>query len=249
MLEARVLTKRYATAPPALDALTLLVPDGHLVALLGANGAGKSTTMRCFLDFTRPTSGQALVDGIDVAREPLRARARLAYVPETVSVYETLTGRQNLAFFAGLDGRPPLARDEAIARLVAAGLPPSAVDRPAREYSKGMRQKLGLAIAAARGAGNFLLDEPTSGLDPDAAADLMTSLAALRAGGAAILMSTHDVFRARDAADHIVILRAGRTVASLPRAEFAGRDPERLYREAVADGARRAGDAREGAVA
>lgn len=238
-LEARALTKRYGDAPPALDALSLLVPDSRLVALLGANGAGKSTTMRCFLDFTRPTRGHALVDGIDVAGEPLRARARVAYVPETVTVYETLTGRQNLAFFAGLDGRPPLARAELAARLVEAGLTASAVDRPAREYSKGMRQKLGLAIAAARGAANYLLDEPTSGLDPDAAADLMAALDRLRHAGAAILMSTHDVFRARDLADHIVVLRAGRTIASLPRREFADRDPERLYRDLVAADAAR----------
>jgi ABC-2 type transport system ATP-binding protein len=249
MLEARALTKRYATAPArtrdaaaaplALDAFSIVVPDGHLVALLGANGAGKSTTMRCFLDFTRPTEGQALVDGIDVAREPLRAKARLAFVPEMVAVHESLSGRQNLAFFAGLDGRTPPRRDEAVARLVAAGLAPDAAERPVREYSKGMRQKLGLAIAAARGAHNLLLDEPTSGLDPDAAADLMTSLLALRGAGAAILMATHDVFRARDAADHIVILRRGRTIASLARAEFVGRDPERLYRDALADDAAR----------
>ena len=96
-----------------------------------------------------------------------------------------------------------------------------------------------LAIAAARGARNYLLDEPTSGLDPHAAAELMASLAALREGGAAILMATHDVFRARDVADHIVILRRGRAVASLSRAEFVGRDPERLYRDALADDAAR----------
>src|SRR5919112_611619 len=157
MLEARALTKRYGPLRPlsngrgeqpepvALDAFDLLVPDGQLVALLGANGAGKSTTMRCFLDFTRPTSGQALVDGIDVAREPLRAKSRVAYVPETVAVYDSLSGRQNLAFFAALDGRPVLSGAEATERLVAAGLAPDAVDRRVREYSKGMRQKLGLA--------------------------------------------------------------------------------------------------------
>ena len=262
MLEARELTKRYdvvprrraiashATAhvvdtPPALDRFSLAVGDGQLVALLGANGAGKSTTMRCFLDFTRPTSGQALVDGIDVAREPLRAKARLAYVPETVAVYETLTGRQNLAFFAGLDGRPLPSGAECAERLRAQGLAAAAFDRPVREYSKGMRQKLGLAIAAARGARNYLLDEPTSGLDPHAAAELMASLAALRDGGAAILMATHDVFRARDVADHIVILRRGRAVASLAREELVGRDPERLYRDALADDAARDAGARD----
>lgn len=239
MLEARSLTKRYGDAPPALDDFSLVVPDGALVALLGANGAGKSTTMRCFLDFTRPTAGQALVDGIDVAREPLRAKARVAYVPESVMVYETLTGRQNLRFFAALDGRGEVGRDEAGRRLLDAGLPPEAIDRAARTYSKGMRQKLGLAIAAARGARNLLLDEPTSGLDPEATAELMASLARLRADGAAILMATHDVFRARDEADRVVILRRGRIVASLGRDDFRGVDPERLYREAIADDAAR----------
>ena len=239
MLEARALTKRYGEAPPALDGLSLVVADGALVALLGANGAGKSTTMRCFLDFTRPTGGAAYVDGIEVAREPLRARARVAFVPETVAVYDALTGRQNLAFFAGLDGRAVPGRDECVARLLAAGLPADAVDRPAAEYSKGMRQKLGLAIAAARGARNYLLDEPTSGLDPEAAEELMISLAALRADGAAILMSTHDVFRALDAADRIVVLRRGRSIASLARGEFAGCAPERLYRDLVAADAAR----------
>ena len=235
MLEARALTKCYGDGAPALDRFSLLVPDGAIVALLGANGAGKSTTMRCFLDFTRPTCGHALVDGIDVAREPLRAKARLAYVPETVAVYDSLSGRQNLVFFAALDGRPLLARDEAAARLVDAGLPPDAVDRRVREYSKGMRQKLGLAIARARGARNFLLDEPTSGLDPDAAAELMASLVALRAEGAAILMATHDVFRAREVADRIVILRRGRMVASLGRDEFASTRVEHLHRGALAE--------------
>ena len=234
MLEARALTKCYGLGPPALERFSLVVPDGAIVALLGANGAGKSTTMRCFLDFTRPTSGQAMVDGIDVAREPLRAKARLAYVPETVAVYESLSGRQNLTFFAALDGRPSLGRAEATRRLLDAGLAPDAVERRVREYSKGMRQKLGLAIAHARGARNYLLDEPTSGLDPEAAAELMASLAALRTGGAAILMATHDVFRARDVADRIVVLRRGRMVASLGRDEYAETHPEQLYRGALA---------------
>lgn len=238
MLAAESLTKRYGDGAPALDGFTFAVADGELVALLGANGAGKSTTMRCFLDFTRPTSGRALVDGIDVAREPRRAKARLAYVPEQVAVHESLTGRENLAFFAGLGGGRPLARAEATRALVDAGLPEPFVERPAREYSKGMRQKLGLAIATVRGARNLLLDEPTSGLDPTGAAELMARLAVLRDAGCALLVAMHDVFRARDVADRILVLRAGRLVAAYERADFADADVERLYHEAIAEAPR-----------
>jgi ABC-2 type transport system ATP-binding protein len=215
VLQARALTKCYAQRT-VLDDFSFTVADGELVALLGANGAGKSTTMRCFLDFTRPTSGQALVDGIDVAREPLRAKARLAYVPDTVMVYDALTGRQNLAFFAGLGGVHVTA-GEARRRLAEAGLPPGAADRPARDYSKGMRQKLGIAIAVARGARNLLLDEPTSGLDPTATHELLDALAGLRDGGAAILMATH--LGTQGAADRTIVLADGRLAAEYARGE------------------------------
>ena len=215
MLQARALTKRYAQRT-VLDDFSFTVADGELVALLGANGAGKSTTMRCFLDFTRPTSGQALVDGIDVAREPLRAKARLAYVPDTVMVYDALTGRQNLAFFAGLGGVRVTA-GEARRLLGEAGLPPHAADRPARDYSKGMRQKLGIAIAVARGARNLLLDEPTSGLDPGATRELLDALADLRDGGAAILMATH--LGTQGVADRTIVLADGRLAAEYARDE------------------------------
>ena len=205
MLEARALTVRYGDRL-VLDGVDFAVSDGEVVALLGANGAGKSTTMRCFLDFVRPTAGAALVDGIDVAREPLRAKARLAYVPDTVMVYDALTGRQNLVFFAGL-GSVRLDAATARARLEGAGLPADAADRRVAEFSKGMRQKLGIAIATARGARNLLLDEPTSGLDPESARELMTAVARLRDDGAAVLMATH--LPTHGVADRTIVLHGG----------------------------------------
>ena len=231
MLRAVGLTKTYPPHHrPALDGLHLEVRDGEIVFLLGANGAGKTTTLNCFLDFTRPTAGRAEVDGITVADTPLAAKRRLAFVSENVAAYGALSARQNLRFLARLGGpRRDLSRREADEILRRAGLPRDALDRPARDLSKGTRQKLGLAVALARDAANLLLDEPTSGLDPAAADDFMTLLADLRREGRAILMSTHDVFRARDYADRAAILRAGRLVALVGREELSRRDPADLY--------------------
>jgi ABC-2 type transport system ATP-binding protein len=231
VLRASALTKRYApAAPPALDALDLEVRDGELLFLLGANGAGKTTTLDLFLDFTRPDGGRAEVDGITVAADPVAAKRRCALVPENVVAYATLTARQNLRFFSRLGGRLERLDDASVAdALERAGLPPSAFDRPVREFSKGMRQKLGIAVALARDAPNLLLDEPTSGLDPAAAADFMALLATLRGDGRAILMCTHDVFRAREYADRAAIMRAGRLVATIDRDELRRSDLEALY--------------------
>ena len=231
MLRAVGLTKRYAAAPrPALDSLDLDVRDGEILFLLGANGAGKTTTLNCFLDFTTPSAGRAEVDDIVVADRPIDAKRRLAFLSENVATYGTLTARQNLRFFARLGGHPPelspVDTDDALAHV---GLPPVSFDRPARELSKGMRQKLGVAVALARHAPNLLLDEPTSGLDPAAADDFMLLLAQLKRDGRAILMSTHDVFRARDYADRAAFLRAGRLVALLSHDELRQHDPHALY--------------------
>jgi ABC-2 type transport system ATP-binding protein len=227
VLEARDLTKRYGDHL-ALDRLTFTVAAGETLCLLGANGAGKTTTLNLFLGFTVPTTGQALVAGHDVAANPAAARAALGYVAEVVSLYPSLSGAENLAFFAQLAGQPPRAaeRDAILERL---RFPSGAIARPAGDYSKGMRQKLGLAIALMKGAQAILLDEPLSGLDPAAANDLVAVLQETAAAGTALLVSTHDIFRAKDVATRIGIMRHGRLVDTVDPAALSGPELESLY--------------------
>lgn len=232
MLQATHLTKRYDAGVLALSDLSLRVADGELYCLLGANGAGKTTTIGCFLDFTVPSGGGAWVDGIPVAERPLEAKRRCAYVAESVAVYETLSAVENLRYFARLGG-VRLTRSAAARTLAAIGLDEFQQSRPVRQYSKGMRQKLALAIAVSRRAGNLLLDEPTSGLDPVSAHELMEALTRLRDDGCAILMSTHDVFRAAAYADRIGIMRSGVLVKELVPSTCDRASVESIYAECV----------------
>ncbi|WP_244430848.1 ABC transporter ATP-binding protein [Methylocystis sp. ATCC 49242] len=210
MLEARNLTKRYdGAASAALDELNLAVPAGEVFCLLGPNGAGKTTTVNLFLGFLEPTEGQALVCGIDAAKDPLGARAKLAYIPETVMLYGALTGVENLQYFTEISGAPTPPSD-LLPLLAAAGLPREAAERPVRGYSKGMRQKVGVAIALARRAQALALDEPTSGLDPLAANEFAALVERLRREGMAVLMVTHDLFLAKQCGTKIGIMAQGK---------------------------------------
>ena len=207
MLKTESLTVRYGNHT-ALHGLELQIAPGEVYALLGPNGAGKTTTLNCFLGFVTPASGRALVDGIDPQLDPVGARRAFAYIPEQVNLYRTLSGRENLAYFAELGGAhySPAALSEF---LVEAGLQEDAFDRKVEGYSKGMRQKVGIAIALAKQAKALLLDEPTSGLDPSASHEFSEILKRLGQRGVAILMATHDIFRALDTADRIGIMQRG----------------------------------------
>ncbi len=212
-LRAENLTKEFR-GNRALNALNLSVGKAEIVCLLGANGAGKTTTINLFLGFLEPTSGAALVDGVDVAADARQARAKLGYVPEQVSLYPLLSGLENLDYFVRLgDGRA----DEDYLRSLfdRVGLDQSAADRRVGAYSKGMRQKVGLAIALAKSAKALLLDEPLSGLDPGAANEFSHLLRRLADDGAAVLMATHDLFRAKEIADRIGIMKSGVLVDEL----------------------------------
>ena len=235
MLATTGLGKAYFRDRWAVRHLDLVVPNSKLVMLLGANGAGKSTTINCFLDFIRPTEGTASVDAYIVAAAPLSAKRNVAFLAETLAVYPSLTGLQNLVFFAGLGSITRLARRDASSLLDRMGLPTRARQRPVREYSKGMRQKLGLAIALARGASNIILDEPTTGLDPVSARELLSNLRQLTNDGAAVLMSTHDVFRAASDADHIYVMREGSTIAEFGPEEIPRLDMEAEYVRIMGD--------------
>lgn len=229
MLEAIDLTKRYEDGYLALDHLNLLVEPGKIFCLLGANGAGKTTTINLFLNFIEPTSGVAKINNVDVTKNPLEAKKFVSYVSENVMLYGNFTARQNLDFFTKLGGRTNLGKDEYYQVLRRVGLQEKAFEQRVKSFSKGMRQKLGIAIAITKNAPAILLDEPTSGLDPKAGAEFQELLRQLREEGKAILMSTHDIFRAKEIADTVAIMKEGRLVMKKSIAELEKEDLEQLY--------------------
>ena len=204
------LTVSYG-AHRVLNALSLEVPTGSITALLGGNGAGKSTTLAVLLGFLRAESGKISVCGIDPAVDPDGARRRIAYLPENVALYEHLSASENAEYLLALSGDP---QDHgAIADAFAAvGLQERAWDERLGGFSKGMRQKVAIAVALLRRVPVLLLDEPTSGLDPRATADFNMLLSSARARGTAVLMVTHDLLSAADVADRIGFLESGRIV-------------------------------------
>lgn len=229
MIEAIDLTKRYDEESLALDALSLKVAPGEIYFLLGANGAGKTTVINIFLNFIEPTAGRALINNIDATENPLEAKKYLAYVAEDLMLYGNFTARQNLDFFARLGGKQNLKKDDCYQVLREVGLEEKAFEQKVKEFSKGMRQKVGLAAAIVKDAPAILLDEPTSGLDPKVSAELMETLFDLRARGKAILVATHDIFRATEIADRIGIMKEGRKVMERTRTELEQEDLQTLY--------------------
>lgn len=217
----------------AVDGLSLTLKAGEVYALLGPNGAGKTTTLNLILGFVGADTGRVVVDGIDVAAEPVAARARLAYLPETVMLHPALTAVENLIYFALLSGRklkPVLARE----MLAKAGLQDEAHDRRAAGFSKGMRQKVGVAIARAKDARVLLLDEPTSGLDAAASNELSAMIRAAAAEGMAVFMATHDLLRVKDVADRLGIVRDGRLIEERATSALDPMALEQLYLGALA---------------
>ncbi|UCE06584.1 MAG: ABC transporter ATP-binding protein [bacterium] len=229
MLQAIDLTKRYEDGLLALDHLSLEVKEGEIFCLLGANGAGKTTTINLFLNFIDPTDGTAQINGIDVTKDPLEAKKYVSYVSENVMLYGNFTARQNLDFFAKLGGKTELTKDDYYMEMRKVGLQEEAFEMKLKNFSKGMRQKLGITIAIIKDAPNVLLDEPTAGLDPKAAAEFIKILQRLRDQGKAILMCTHDIFRAKAIADRVGIMKEGRLVMLRDREEFLEEDLEKIY--------------------
>nr|WP_184244760.1 ATP-binding cassette domain-containing protein [Novosphingobium chloroacetimidivorans] len=202
------LTLGYGTHT-VLDGLSLAVPAGSITALLGGNGAGKSTTLSALLGFARARTGTITVCGIDPAADPDEARRLIAYLPENVALYDHLSAFENADYLLALSGERP-KRGTIEDALSAAGLQDRAWHRRLGGFSKGMRQKVAIAVALLRQVPVLLLDEPTSGLDPRATADFNALLAEVRARGTAVLMVTHDLLSAADIADRIAFLEAGR---------------------------------------
>jgi ABC-2 type transport system ATP-binding protein len=217
----------------ALDGLTLTLRQGEVYALLGPNGAGKTTALNLVLGFLKPDGGSVHVNGMEVAPDPVRARARVAYLPETVMLNPLLSGVENLQYFSLLANRRVSAQD-ARRLLSEAGLQGEAHDRRASAFSKGMRQKVGVAVALAKRARLLLLDEPTSGLDASAANDLADVIRTTSARGISVLMATHDLFRVKDVATRLGILRAGRLLEERDASSLGPVELEKLYLERLA---------------
>lgn len=191
-----------------LNGIDLKVGRGEIYALLGSNGAGKSTILNVFLGLHRPRAGSAHVAGIDVVLQPALAREKLAYLPESVALYEHLTAIEYLQYMLSLAGAKVDASTIHTA-LDRVGLPTASRAARTSSYSKGMRQKVAIALAIARNAPVLLMDEPASGLDPLATAELNRLLSSLRDDGAAILLVTHDLPSAAEFADRVGLLRSG----------------------------------------
>ncbi len=234
LLEARGLSKRYG-ATQAVDSLDLTIGPGEVYCLLGPNGAGKTTTINLFLGFVVPSAGRALVTGLDVSTHDRETKRRLAYIPEQVMLYRNLSGLENLEYFAALGGRDSLGRERLTDILAEAGLERGAVDWRVSEYSKGMRQKVGIAIAIAKQVNVLLLDEPTSGLDPKASNEFSALIGQLRKRGVAVLMATHDLFRAKETGTRVGIMRYGRLATEMSTDEIGHADLERIYLDHMHD--------------
>lgn len=234
MLEAINLSKNY-NGQPALDALNLKINAGEIYCLLGANGAGKTTTINLFLNFVAPDGGQALIHGLDVIKQPLETKKYLAYIPEQVNLYKNLSGLENLEYFSALAGQDKYTKNELLTFFDEVGLQREAAEKRVAAYSKGMRQKVGIAIALAKKADALLLDEPTSGLDPKASNEFSELLKKLSAQGCAVLMATHDLFRAKESGTRVGIMKRGRLLTEMTTQEIGHADLERIYLENMRD--------------
>ena len=239
-LEAVNLAKRYEDGVLALDHVSFAVRQGEIFVMLGANGAGKTTAINLFLNFIEPTDGEAHVKGIVTHKEPLRAKELVSFVSENVMLYQNFTALQNIDFFARLGGRTECSRDDYREVLLRVGLAEDAHMKRLKGFSKGMRQKCGIAIAIIKDSLVILLDEPTAGLDPKAGREFISLLDSLRAEGKAILMSTHDIFRAKEIADTVAILDCGRVIMQQKGSDLIGKDLEAIYMQYMGGHAERA---------
>jgi len=209
----RGLTKRYGDLV-AVDHLDLELHRGEIFGLLGPNGAGKTTTILMLLGLTEPTEGEARVLGLDPTRRPLEVKRRVGYVPDAVGFYDQMTGRQNLRFTARLNGLNGFAAEERIASLLEQVGLSDAADDPVETYSRGMRQRLGIADALVKDPEVLILDEPTVAIDPEGVAEVLELIRRVsRERGATVLLSSHLLHQVRTVCDRVGIFAAGRLVA------------------------------------
>lgn len=208
-IHARGLTKHYGSLH-AVDGVDLTVQKGEIFGLIGHNGAGKSTLFKMMLGLIAPTTGEILIDGASVQGKDFRAaRRHIGYLPENVVLYDNLSGLETLRFFAKLKGAPRAQCEPILARV---GLS-HAGQRPLREYSKGMRQRLGFAQALLGSPRVLFLDEPSNGLDPQAIRDFYATLRSLRETGVTIIITSHILAELQERVDRLAIMANGKIQA------------------------------------
>ena len=222
MIEARQLAKRFG-GRAAIEDVSLGVARGEVVGFLGPNGAGKTTTLRILAGVFPPTSGQALIDGHDVVRAPLAARRRLGYAPERPALHLEMTVAGLLDFAAGMkDVGGARARRAAVEEALARAALGEVAARRIGALSKGVRQRLGLALALVGDPPALLLDEPTAGLDPEQSADMRRLIRGL-GSERAVLVSSHALAEVEALCDRVVILHRGRVLSADTPARLAAR--------------------------
>ena len=221
VIEARGLTKLYGEAR-AVDAVDFSVARGEIFGLLGPNGAGKTTTILMMLGLTDVTGGEVRVLGLDPAREPLRVKSKIGYLPDAVGFYDNMSAAENLAYTARLMGIPRAERDARIADALKRVRLSDVARKRVGTFSRGMRQRLGLAEILMKKAEIAILDEPTSGLDPQATEELLEMIRGLKSAGVSVLLSSHLLDRVQKVCDRVALFQSGRialmgTVAELAR--------------------------------
>jgi len=209
VITAQGLTKRYGKAS-AVDAISFAIRNGEVFGLLGPNGAGKTTTILMMLGLTEISSGQVSVLGFNPARAPLQVKRHVGYLPDSVGFYDNLSAVENLAYTAKLMGLSLKDRTERIADALTRVRLADVAHKRVATFSRGMRQRLGLAEIIVKRAEIAILDEPTSGLDPQATIEFLELIAELKRGGTTVLLSSHLLDQVQRICDRVALFKSGR---------------------------------------
>jgi ABC-2 type transport system ATP-binding protein len=209
VIEAQGLTKRYGTIA-AVDNISFTVGRGEIFGLLGPNGAGKTTTILMMLGLTEISGGSVEVLGFNPVREPLEVKRRVGYLPDSVGFYDHLTARENLLYTARLLDIPRSQAGRRIMEALESVKLADVADKRVATFSRGMRQRLGIAEIVMKQAEVAILDEPTSGLDPHATFELLEMIRGLKRAGVAVLLSSHLLDRVQSVCDRVALFNKGK---------------------------------------